>query len=119
MAHMTMQPDSPRTYFDKQVLIEFLAKHGFRTHPKGIIQHFQHDWTVESEGVSYLDINADAVRTGDIVPERPIRVTALLESTGGGFSRWKLESAEELGPGTKSNAMDRELPKNSPSWPDA
>lgn len=117
-----MQPDSPLIYFDRQVLIEFLAKHGFRTHPKGIIQHVHHDWTVEPDGAAYLDVNADAVRQGDIVPERPIRVRARLESIGGGFSQqWKLESAQELGPEAKSNAIDRdkELPKNSPSWPDA
>jgi hypothetical protein len=114
-----MQSDSPLLYFDKQVLIEFLAKHGCRTHPKGIIQHVQADWTFESESVAYLDIHADAVRKGDIVPERPVRVKAHLEVIGGGFSKWKLESVEELGPGVKSKAWDRELPKNSPSWPDA
>jgi hypothetical protein len=120
MAHMTMQPDSPRAYFDKQFLIEFLAKHGYRTHPE-IIQHSSDNWTVdESDGVAYLDLNADAVRKGDMVPERPIRVRARLESIGGGISQqWKLESAEELGPGVKSNLLDRTLPKNSPSWPDA
>jgi hypothetical protein len=121
MAHMTIQPESPRPYFDKQLLVEFLAKHGFRTHPKGIIQHFAQDWTLESDGVAYLDMNADAVRRGDMVPERPIRVRAILGPTGGGFSRWKLESAEELRSGVQSNATDRdrELPRNSPSWPDA
>jgi hypothetical protein len=111
--------DSPLPYFDRQILVEFLGKHGYRTHPKGIIQHFAHDWTIEADGVAYLDLNADAVRRGDVVPERPIRVKARKESIGGVFSRWLLESAEELGLGKKSVALDRELPKNSPSWPDA
>jgi len=34
---------------------------------------------VEPDGVAYLDINADAVRQGDIVPDRPIRVRARLQ----------------------------------------
>jgi hypothetical protein len=112
--------DPQLPYFDRQVLVDFLGKHGYRTHPKGIIQHRPDEWTLESEGVAYLDLNADAIRKGDVVPNRPIRVKAQKESTAGGmFSRWQLVSADELGPGTKSIALDRELPKNSPSWPDA
>lgn len=106
--------------FPKDQLVEFLIQQGYRTHPRGIIEHYPVDWTVESGGVAYLDLNADALRSGNEVPDRPVRVTAHLEEYGGGFSRWKLESAKELPAGVKSKALDKDpgTPKLSPSWPD-
>ena len=106
--------------FPRDQLVEFLRQQGYRTHPKGIIQHYPVDWTFKSERLAYLDLPADAIRKGDEVPDRPVRVTACLEEYGGAFSKWKLESAKELSAGVKSNAPDRDphTPKVSPSWPD-
>jgi hypothetical protein len=109
-----------RPNFDKQQITEFLAKNGYRTHPMGIIEHYPVDWTLESEVVAFLDINAEAVRKGDVVPDRPIRITARLENLGGDFGQWRMESAEELRAGIKSRSLDREpeTPRVSPSWSD-
>jgi hypothetical protein len=107
--------------FAKDQLVEFLRQKGYRTHPQGIIQHYPVDGTFESQEVAFLDLPADAIRKGNEVPDRPIRVTAHLEEYGGGFSRWKLASAKELPAGVGSKAPDRdvETPKVSPSWPGA
>ncbi len=57
------------------------------------------------------------VRQGDIVPDRPIRISFRLEYNGA-FAQWKLLSVEELPAGVASKALDRErdFPKVSP-WP--
>lgn len=103
--------------FSREDIREFLAEHGYTTNPEGLAQPFPVDFVSETQGVAYLDINADAVRKGDEVPDRPVRVTFQMVFDGS-FKRWKLKSVEELAPGIKSKALDREqiTPKISP-WP--
>jgi hypothetical protein len=82
-----------------------------------LITHYERDFTYERDSLACLDVNAIAVRKGNIVPDRPIRVTFRCE-TNGVFAQWKLLSVAELAPGVPSNALDREpkFPKISP-WP--
>jgi hypothetical protein len=60
-----------------------------------------------------------SVRQGDIVPDRPIRISFRLEYNGA-FAQWKLLSVEELPAGVASKALDweRDFPKVS-RWPQA
>jgi hypothetical protein len=104
--------------FKRDQINVFLAHHGYTVDPEGLTEFFQHDFVQESETVSYLDINAIAVRRGDEVPDRPLRMTFHKVSKGSLF-RWTLESVEELAPGVETKALDREAetPKFSP-WLD-
>jgi hypothetical protein len=74
-------------------------------------------FTYERDSLAYLDISAIAVRQGDLVPDRPIRITFRYE-TNGVFGQWKLLSVVDLAAGVPSKAQDREpnFPKISP-WP--
>lgn len=92
----------------------FLAQFGYTGNPLGLVQPSLDEYISEGEGISYLDVNADAVRKGDVVPDRPIRIT--FHKNG---NRWEAKSAKELAPGVKSKALDRmpETDKISP-WPD-
>lgn len=103
--------------FSSEDVAGFLAEYGYTANPAGLIQHYQPDFTFESDASAWLDINAMAVRKGDVVPDRPIRLTFRCEYNGA-FSQWKLKSVEELAPGVPSKALDRErgFPKRSP-WP--
>jgi hypothetical protein len=94
-----------------------LAECGYTSNPKGLVTPYPVDFISESEGVAYLDVNADAVRKGDEVPERPVRITVHVIFDGVS-TRWKLKSVEELAPGVKSKALDRhqDTPNISP-WP--
>ncbi len=94
-----------------------LSEYGFTANPAGLITHYPADLTFERESLAYLDINAMAVRRGNIVPERPIRITFRCE-TDGVSSQWRLLSVLELARGVPSKALDREpnFPKVSP-WP--
>jgi len=94
----------------------FLADYGFTSNPEGLIQHHSIDCTYEGENLAYLDINADAVRKGDEVPDRPIRVTFEIASNGLSLRRWRVKSVGELGPDIPSKALDRQeiTPKISP-----
>jgi hypothetical protein len=96
----------------------FLAEHGYTSNPKGLAQPFPVHYVSESKGVAYLDLSADAVRKGDEVPDRPVRIT-FHKDFDGTFTHWKLKSVEELAPGVESKALDRhrDTPKVSP-WPE-
>jgi len=106
-----------RPAFTRDDVREFLADFGYTSNPDGLISPMPVDYFSEPEGVAYLDVNADAVRKGDIVPDRPIRITVQVVFDGVS-SRWKLKSVEELAPAVESKALDRqpETPKVSP-WP--
>jgi len=110
-------PLPPLGPFSSEDVAGFLSEHGFTSNPAGLITHYRGDLTFESDSRAYLDINAIAVRRGDIVPDRPIRITFRCE-TNGTFAQWKLLSVVELAAGVPSNALDREanFPKTSP-WP--
>jgi hypothetical protein len=91
-------------------LIGALREAGYTTNPEGIIAVFPVDFSTSGD-MRWVDINADAVRKGDIVPDRPIRVT--YRKVGGG---WQLATVAELRRGDVSKALDRqsEKPKISP-----
>jgi len=102
-------------------LAEILKDCGFETHPKGMAQPSAADIEQSSDGKSaYFDVNADAVRNNGEVPERPIRLTFDRAGTQGASPVWKFKSVEELAPGAKSKALDRqpETPKRNAPWPD-
>jgi hypothetical protein len=103
--------------FPTEDIRQFLADYGYTADPEGLAQPFPVDFVSETEGSAYLDISADAVRKGDEVPDRPLRITFQLVFNGT-TSHWKLKSVKELLSGVKSKALDRqpETPKVSP-WP--
>jgi hypothetical protein len=110
-------PVPPLGPFSSEDVAGFLSEHGFTANPAGLITHYHGDLTYESDARAYLDINAIAVRRGDVVPVRPIRITFRYE-TNGVFAQWKLLSVLELAAGVPSKALDRgpNFPKISP-WP--
>jgi hypothetical protein len=103
--------------FSSEDVAGFLGEYDFTANRAGLITHYRGDLTYESDALAYLDINAIAVRRGEIVPDRPIRITFRCE-TNGAFAQWKLLSVVELAVGVPSEALDREpnFPKMSP-WP--
>ena len=103
--------------FTGEDIRDFLAQCGYTGNPEGLAQPFPIDYVSETEAMVYLDVNADAVRKGNEVPDRPIRIT-FHKISDGTSSQWKLKSVEELAPGVKTKALDRhpDTPKVSP-WP--
>jgi len=110
-------PAPPLGPFFSDDIAGFLAEYGYTANPAGLIGHYSCDLTFERDSLAWLDNNAMAVRKGDIVPDRPIRITFRLEYNGE-FAQWKLKSVEELATGIPSKALDRDpdFPKVSP-WP--
>ena len=104
--------------FTKEEIPEFLADYGYTSNPEGLIQFFPVDYVCVNDVLAYLDINAEAVRKGNEVPDRPIRIT-FHKIFDGTISYWKLKSVEELASGVESKGEDRRqsTPKISP-WPD-
>jgi hypothetical protein len=95
----------------------FLSEYGYTSNPKGLVSPFPVDYISGPGGIVYFDINADAVRRGDEVPLRPVRITLHIVFDGK-ISRWKLKSVEELAADMPSKALDRhqDTPSISP-WP--
>jgi len=112
----SMPPMLPE--FTRDEIRHFLAEYGYTSNPEGLVQPFPIDYASETEGVAYLDVNADAVRKGNEVPDRPVRITFHIIFDGT-FSRWKLKSVEELAPGVESISLDRhqDTPRVS-AWPE-
>jgi hypothetical protein len=104
--------------FSRDDIRDFLSQYGYISNPKGLAQLFPVAFISESKGVAYLDVNAGAVRKGNEVPDRPVRIT-FHKIFDGAITRWKLKSVEELAPGVESKAIGRhqDTPKVSP-WPD-
>jgi hypothetical protein len=104
-------------FFTNEAIRAHLRKYGYTSNPDGLAQAFPVDFVFETEGAAYLDINADAVRKGDEVPDRPVRVM-FRKITDGPTTRWELESVEELAVGVETKCLDRhpDTPKISP-WP--
>jgi len=108
--------------FSREEIRDFLAEYSYTSNPEGLVQPLPMDYVSETDEVAYLDINADAVRKGDIVPDRPVRITFQKIFDGhpsGTLYHWKVKSVEELAPGVQSKCLDRhqDTPKVSP-WPD-
>jgi hypothetical protein len=108
--------------FNSDQIRGILAAHGYTSNPDGLVEPFPWDY-LETKDVAYLDIHADAVRNGDVVPDRPVRITfqkiEVGNGPGGALYRWKVKSVEELVPGVASKCLDRQpgTPKVSP-WPE-
>ena len=102
--------------FSSDDIAGFLDEHGYTANPAGLIDHYSHDFTFESDSLAWLDINAIAVRRGNVVPDRHIRITFQSEYNGV-FPQWKLKSVEEVAADLSSKALDRErdFPKISPA----
>jgi hypothetical protein len=75
-------PVPPLGPFSSEDVEGILSEHGFTSNPAGLITHYRGDLTFESDSLAYLDINAIAVRRGNIVPDRPIRITFRYETNG-------------------------------------
>jgi hypothetical protein len=104
--------------FSCEDIRDFLAEYGYTSNPKGLEQSFPVDFIAESKGEAYLDVNAEAVRKGDEVPDRPVRIS-FHKIFDGAVIGWRLKSVEELASGVNSKALDRskDTPKTSP-WPE-
>jgi hypothetical protein len=104
-------------FFTNDQIRAILSKYGYTANPDGLITFFPQDYVIEGDDSAYLDVNAIAVRKGDEVPDRPIRIT-FRKISYGHSSRWELESVAELAQGVKSAALDRDeyTQKISP-WP--
>jgi hypothetical protein len=104
--------------FSGEDIRDFLGEYGYTSNPKGLAQPFPVDFIAESKGEAYLDVNAEAVRKGDEVPDRPVRIS-FHKIFDGAVTSWRLKSVEELAPGVNSTALDRskDTPKTSP-WPE-
>jgi len=61
--------------FTAEEIREFLADYGYTSNPEGLAQPFPVDFISENKTSAYLDVNADAVRKGSEVPDRPVRIT--------------------------------------------
>lgn len=104
-----------------KTLAAILKEYGYETHPKGMAQPLGVDIEKSGDGATaYFDVNADAVRRSDEVPERPIRLTFDRAGSEGASPVWRLKSVAELAPGVQSKALDRqpETPKRNARWPD-
>jgi hypothetical protein len=111
-------PRPPLGPLSPEDIAELLAEHGYTANPAGLVPKYEPDFTFESESLASLDFNAIALRKkGDLVPDRPIRMTFRCEYNGA-LPQWRLISVTELPAGVPSKALDREpdFPKISP-WP--
>jgi hypothetical protein len=61
--------------FSRDDVRDFLERHGYTSNPKRLAQPFPVAFISESKGMAYLDVNAEAVRKGNEVPDRPVRIT--------------------------------------------
>lgn len=104
----------PGSYTSKDIS-DFLAEHGYTSDPEGLVEFPRVEYVFTTNDEAYLDINADAVRKGDIVPDRPIRLTFRRILDGLSF-RWACISVEELTAGGESKALNRQqgMPRVSP-----
>ena len=80
-------PLPPLGPFSSEDVAGFLSEYGFTANPAGLITHYRGDLTYESDSRAYLHINVIAVRKGDTVPDRAIRITFRCE-TDGAFAQW-------------------------------
>jgi hypothetical protein len=102
--------------FASTEIAKFLCRHGYACNPAGLILFDAPDYVQESEESAYLDINADAVRKGDEVPDRPIRISFVRQRKRQPL-KWKLKAVEELEPGIPSKALDRQMMVENSPWP--
>jgi hypothetical protein len=101
-----MEGTIPMLGFNKQQVKEFLAWYNYTSNPDELAD-FPPYYPVEvSETEAYLDISPEAVRKGDVKPDRPVRLT-FRKILQGSESRWELRSVAELPPGVESNHARR------------
>jgi hypothetical protein len=88
--------------FNKQQVREFLAWYSYTSTPEHDLVDSSPYYPVEvSETEAYLDIRPEAVRNGDVKPERPVRLT-FRKVAKGGECAWELKSVAELPPRVES-----------------
>lgn len=75
-------PAPPLGPFFSDDIAGFLAEHEYTANPAGLIGKHSGNFTFERDSLAWLDIHAIAVRKGDVVPDRPIRITFRLETNG-------------------------------------
>jgi len=93
--------------FNNQQVREFLAWYSYTSNPANDLVDSSPYYPVEvSETEAYLDISPQAVRKGDVKPERPVRLT-FRKVVRGGESAWDLKSVAELPPGVESKRAAR------------
>lgn len=89
-----------------------LQENGFTPNPDGIADHVEGQ---QDEHHIWFDINADAVRQQDIVPDYPIRI--LYKKVAGlGRVKRELVSVKELSAADNTVALKRELNSKLSPW---
>jgi hypothetical protein len=97
--------------FDTKQIADFLSENGYATHPEGLNKIWLHDYVKVSDTEYYLDVQAEAVRVGKEVPDRPLRMTFRAINTAPG---WRLASIEPIALGVQTIAEARTISKISP-----
>jgi hypothetical protein len=81
--------------FNKQQVTDFLAWYSYTSNPDKLSDFLPYYPVQVSETEAYLDVSPEAVRKGDVKPERPVRLT-FRKVIQAGESRWELKSVAEL-----------------------
>jgi hypothetical protein len=94
--------------FSNQQVREFLGWYSYIGNPDALVDSSRYCPVEVSETEAYLDISPDAVRKGDLKPERPVRLT-FRKVTKGGEPAWELKSVAELPPGVAGKRGSKRL----------
>src|SRR6266850_5097473 len=89
-----------------------LQENGFTPNPAGLVDHVDGE---QDEDHIWFDINADAVRQRDVVPDYPIRILYKKVSGQMRVDR-QLVSVEALSATDKTGALKRQLDKKISPW---
>jgi hypothetical protein len=81
-------PPPPLGPFTSEDVAGFLSEYEFTANPAGVTTHYRGDLTYESDSLAYLDINAIAVRRGDVCRTARFTLRYAFE-TNGVFAQWK------------------------------
>jgi hypothetical protein len=91
-----------------------LQDNGFAPNPAGLVDHVDGE---QDEQHIWFDINADAVRHRDVVPDYPIRI--LFKKVPGQMrGERQLVSVKELSATDKTVALKRQLDTKISPWPE-
>jgi hypothetical protein len=91
-----------------------LRENGLTPNPAGLVDHIDGE---QDEHYIWFDINADAVRRGDVVPDYPIRI--LYRKVHGQMrGERQLVSVKELSATDKTVALKRQLDRKISPWPE-
>ena len=91
-----------------------LQENGFTPNPAGLVDHVD---GAQDEHHIWFDINADAVRQREVVPDYPIRI--LYKKVSGQMRvERQLVSVKELSATDKTAALKRQLDTKVSPWPE-